>query len=1014
MSSPSFNVSAAACTREGSRIPGGIQSRLDYGDAVAAWFAGLGAARIAQGALEDGLKYTHIAASLLCRQNRTLSSPKLEANLLKVAAGLPGCRSPRPGKAATTAPRSVCLHVISEALPAGGLTAMPTRWILNDRSACRHHAALLSQHAPVPDALVRAVRLAGGEVHMANPEDSFVARAAWLRNLADDLAGHVVLHVDVSDVISGAAFGVPGGPCVLLVNHTAHLHWIGASAADLIVNCRGSALEGLWMERHRAVPRHATVPIPIPEPAPRVPADGRNPEAKRHAREMTGVPNDAVVILTVGALFKYQPVGDIDFVKTCGRIIEKLPEAVVLAVGFEADERWAAASRRAGSRIRVLGRLSQEELATLHAASDIYIEGFPFGTTTALLESGSCGLPVVLAPAVCPPPFGSDGVALDEVMKRPDTVEDYEREIVRLGKCAASREHEGEKIRRAIAAHHAGPGWQRHLDGALDALPAGHRVHPLPEPQRTPEAIHEYWFRFQNQWASPYEQTLENAVQTAYAAGLKPRLDANVLRACRKAAAIRANRSIPVPLLRLLCNGILPVLPARRRGEVFRLAAFLFRESLCGRLGQRMRFWHRETPPSYLPYEEYRRTPGMISPKPHAPPSRAGDALVEPQGIRTTAPKVSFVVPCHNLAHLLPECVNSILSQSYADFEVLIMDDCSPDETAAVARSFSDPRIQHIRNETNLGPVANFNKGIRMSRGKYVWLISADDYLRRSCLLQRYVGLMEEDPRVGFTFCPGVVVRNGREAGELDYSKYGSRDRVVDGRTLLRTLLKFSFILAPSVMSRRECFDDISYYPGNVTWAGRTVDMTWAGDWYLWCMFALHWHAGYFAEPMICYREHDLSISDKFIRENINNCFLADVAVPWMVRERALQMGLSGLARHCLRMVADEYARQIVSKQYRGRRAAITMAQYEESLAGNAATPGEKRGIDARVHEAVGDRRYSRGDHEAAASLYRQSLAIDPWLLSARVKGLLLGSGARGSHLRKTFRQWRGLVGQPR
>src|ERR1700720_3711793 len=86
-------------------------------------------------------------------------------------------------------------------------------------------------------------------------------------------------------------------------------------------------------------------------------------------------------------------------------------------------------------------------------------------------------------------------------------------------------------------------------------------------------------------------------------------------------------------------------------------------------------------------------------------------------------PRVTFVVPCYKLAHLLPECVNSILSQSYQDFEVLIMDDCSPDDTPEVARSFNDPRVQHIRNEPNLGHLRNYNKGISLARGEYIWLI---------------------------------------------------------------------------------------------------------------------------------------------------------------------------------------------------------------------------------------------------------------------------------------------------
>src|SRR5262245_13776741 len=83
-----------------------------------------------------------------------------------------------------------------------------------------------------------------------------------------------------------------------------------------------------------------------------------------------------------------------------------------------------------------------------------------------------------------------------------------------------------------------------------------------------------------------------------------------------------------------------------------------------------------------------------------------------------TWPTVSFVVPCYGLAHLLPECVHSILRQSYRDFEVLIMDDCSPDDTATVAKSFRDERVRHIRNEANIGHLRNYNTGISLARGR--------------------------------------------------------------------------------------------------------------------------------------------------------------------------------------------------------------------------------------------------------------------------------------------------------
>src|SRR5262249_32156328 len=139
------------------------------------------------------------------------------------------------------------------------------------------------------------------------------------------------------------------------------------------------------------------------------------------------------------------------------------------------------------------------------------------------------------------------------------------------------------------------------------------------------------------------------------------------------------------------------------------------------------------------------------------PARRGGTAFSAPDPpARAMNPTVTFVVPCFKLAHFLPECIGSILSQSYRDFEVLIMDDCSPDSTPQVAQSFNDPRVRHVRNERNLGHLRNFNKGIGLARGEYIWLISADDRLRRPYVLERYVQLLQAHPEVGYAFCPAV------------------------------------------------------------------------------------------------------------------------------------------------------------------------------------------------------------------------------------------------------------------
>ena len=84
-----------------------------------------------------------------------------------------------------------------------------------------------------------------------------------LRALARDTASLVVLHTHGEDVVPAIAFGAAGGPPVTLVDHSAHSFWVGVSAVDLVLNCRGSTLERRWTLHHRGAARCATVPIPL-------------------------------------------------------------------------------------------------------------------------------------------------------------------------------------------------------------------------------------------------------------------------------------------------------------------------------------------------------------------------------------------------------------------------------------------------------------------------------------------------------------------------------------------------------------------------------------------------------------------------------------------------------------------------------------------------------------------------------------------------------------------------------
>ena len=374
-------------------------------------------------------------------------------------------------------------------------------------------------------------------------------------------------------------------------------------------------------------------------------------------------------------------------------------------------------------------------------------------------------------------------------------------------------------------------------------------------------------------------------------------------------------------------------------------------------------------------------------------------------------PTVSFVVPCYKLGHFLAECVGSVLSQTYGDWELLIMDDCSPDHTAEVAKSFQDPRVKHIRNEQNLGLVNNFNKGIGLSRGKYVWIISADDYLRRPYTLERYLELMEKHPRVGYTYCPAAKVENGQET-EIQFSD--GKNLIIRGHDFVKRLLEGNLILAPTAIVRRECYEQMGVFPTAPVWAGEQLDFNWAQDWYLWCLFALSFDVGYLAEPMVCYRLHDLSFTSTLTQhESIRRCVAADIAVPWMIKQKADEFGLRKVSRYCLYGIAKAYGAHLASKQYRSSTSTMTLEEFEDSLCRSTKSDPERNWIRARAYEAMGDALFWRGDLAAVRALYARALQSDWRILEVWAKLLLLLLGPVGRYLRRLVIRFREKVMAP-
>jgi glycosyltransferase involved in cell wall biosynthesis len=351
-------------------------------------------------------------------------------------------------------------------------------------------------------------------------------------------------------------------------------------------------------------------------------------------------------------------------------------------------------------------------------------------------------------------------------------------------------------------------------------------------------------------------------------------------------------------------------------------------------------------------------------------------------------PKVSFVIPCYNLAHFLGDCVNSILSQTYDDFEILIMDDCSPDNTPEVAAEFEDPRVIYIRNVPNLGHICNYNKGIELARGRYIWLISADDCLRSRNVLEKFVEVLDQNPNVGYVFCPAMVLRDGNEAGVIGrVNRNGHLVEILSGRELVRSSAYNCPLVSPTALVRKECYTNVGGFPLNQP---RTA------DWYLWAMFAMSYDVGFFAKPMVYYRLHSANMETTLEQEQPSFYFGSELSARWTIKREAEKAGFSDLRPDFYRGLADAYTTRLVRKVTEDWPQGYTWDAAEQEIRANASDDNEAEEILllmrtgwlsalASGHSFAGTVHYQTGQIDKAVAAFRYALALKPGDIRLRV-----------------------------
>lgn len=153
-------------------------------------------------------------------------------------------------------------------------------------------------------------------------------------------------------------------------------------------------------------------------------------------------------------------------------------------------------------------------------------------------------------------------------------------------------------------------------------------------------------------------------------------------------------------------------------------------------------------------------------------------------------PAISVIVPLYNAEKYVADCLESILEQTFTNFEVIVVDDCSTDTSPAIVESFIpkfDGRLTLIKtgqNSGNAGYTAR-NKGFSFSRGEYVWFVDADDFITKTALEELYTAAKENDADVIYTGMRYHYVSNDEVVVDLDGTGWALRKKgIKDEKTL--------------------------------------------------------------------------------------------------------------------------------------------------------------------------------------------------------------------------------------
>ena len=199
-------------------------------------------------------------------------------------------------------------------------------------------------------------------------------------------------------------------------------------------------------------------------------------------------------------------------------------------------------------------------------------------------------------------------------------------------------------------------------------------------------------------------------------------------------------------------------------------------------------------------------------------------------------PAVSVIIPTYNRAHLVARAIRSVLNQSFQDFEIIVVDDGSTDNTEEIVRGFNDSRIRYIRHARNRRAAAAWNTGTKAAQGELIAFQDSDDEWLPEKLEKQMKVFESASSKVGVVYTGLWRVQDGKKT-YIPSSKIPQKEGDIHD-----TLLKGNFVGTPSAVIKKECFEKAGMFYEQLP---RLI------DWELFIRISKSYEFKYVDEPLV-------------------------------------------------------------------------------------------------------------------------------------------------------------------